>query len=147
MELNSISNPQDYTIYTNLQGLEDLKRQAREDQKAALKPVAQQFEALFLEQILKQSRQVKLDDGWLEGTHIDTYYDMYDKQLAQDLSAKGSLGFADQIVEQLTRSVTGLDQQNTQAWLAKQAKDMDAKLAPTTSQALQQRALLQAVSE
>lgn len=141
MDLSSISKPQDYTIYTNLQGLEDLKRQAREDQRAALKPVAQQFEALFLEQILKQSRQVKLDDGWLEGSHIDTYYDMYDKQLAQDLSAKGSLGFADQIVEQLTSDIPNLDEGKTEAWLAQQQQRIEQRLAPSTEQALKLRSL------
>jgi flagellar protein FlgJ len=141
MDLSSISKPQDYTIYTNLQGLEELKRQAREDQRAALKPVAQQFEALFLEQILKQSRQVKLDDGWLEGSHIDTYYDMYDKQLAQDLSAKGSLGFADQIVEQLTSDIPNLDDGKTEAWLAQQQQRIEQRLAPSTEQALKLRSL------
>ena len=141
MDLSSISKPQDYTIYTNLQGLEELKRQAREDQRAALKPVAQQFEALFLEQILKQSRQVKLDDGWLEGSHIDTYYDMYDKQLAQDLSAKGSLGFADQIVEQLTSDIPNLDEGKTEAWLAQQQQRIEQRLAPSTEQALKLRSL------
>lgn len=125
--MHSLTNtaPQDYTIYSNIQGLEDLKRQAREDERAALKPVAQQFEALFVEMILKQARQVKFDDGWLEGEHADFYLDMYDKQLAQDLSAKGTLGFADQIVKQLTPSIPSLNQQDTQAWLAQRQLKVD----------------------
>lgn len=125
--MQSLANtaPQDYTIYNNIQGLAELKRQAREDQQAALKPVAQQFEALFVEMILKQARQVKFDDGWLDGDHIDTYLDMYDKQLAQDLSAKGTLGFADQILEQLTPAIPSLNQQDTQAWLAQRQVKID----------------------
>lgn len=86
----------------DLQGLDSLKTQAREDQKAALRPVAEQFEAIFLQQILKESRNVSFDDGWLDGEGGDVYKDLYDSQLAQNLSAKGSLGFADLIVEQLT---------------------------------------------
>lgn len=96
--------------YVDIGALNDLKQQAREDQRAALKPVAEQFEALFLEQIFKESRKVKLDDGWLDGSQTDFYKDWHDKQLSQDISAKGSLGFADNIVEQLLPSIPSLDQ-------------------------------------
>ncbi|MBF6058677.1 rod-binding protein [Thiomicrorhabdus heinhorstiae] len=91
-----------YTNYTDLQGFEGLKKQAKQDQQQALKPVAQQFEALFLQQILKEARQVKFDDGFLSGGQSDFYQDWYDKQLAQDLAAKGSIGLADKLVEQLS---------------------------------------------
>lgn len=93
--------PKSYNNYTDIGALNDLKREAREDQKSALRPVAQQFEALFVEQILKEARKVSFDDGWLDGEGGDVYKDWYDKQLAQDLSAKGTLGFADNLVEQL----------------------------------------------
>lgn len=91
-----------YQIATDVQGLHDLKRKAKNDQAEALRPVAEQFEALFLQQILKQSRETKLDDGWLEGGQSDTFRSMHDEQLAQSLSAKGGLGLADTIVKQLT---------------------------------------------
>lgn len=133
-ELNTVTRPQDHTIYTNLNAFEDLKRQAREDQHSVLKPIAQQFEALFLEQILKNSRQVKLDDGWLDGSQAATYYDMYDKQLAQEISAKGSLGFADQIVKQLSSGLPTLDGEKKQQWLEQQSKQIDEKLASSTTQ-------------
>lgn len=141
-DLNSVMRPQDHTIYTNLNAFEDLKRQAREDQHAVLKPVAQQFEALFVEQILKNSRKVKLDDGWLDGSQADTYYDMYDKQLAQEIATKGSLGFADQIVKQLSSGLPTLDGEKKQQWLEQQTKQIDEKLASspsTTQQALAMR--------
>ncbi|BCN92971.1 hypothetical protein THMIRHAM_07560 [Thiomicrorhabdus immobilis] len=91
--------------YANLQGLDGLKQQAREDQRAALKPVAEQFEAIFVQQIFKEARKVSFDDGWLDGNQGDFYKDWHDKQLAQDLAAKGNLGFADKIVEQLLPSI------------------------------------------
>lgn len=138
-DLTSV-RPQDHTIYTNLGALNDLKRQAREDQQSVLRPIAQQFEAMFLEQILKNSRSVKLDDGWLDGSQADSYYDMYDKQLAQDMSAKGSLGFADQIVEQLSASLPKLDEEQQKTWLEEQQKRfesiMPAKSAVSTQDAL-----------
>ena len=99
---------QNHQNYVNIGALNELKVQAREDQKAALKPVAEQFEALFVQQVFKESRKVKLDDGWLDGNQGDFYKDWHDKQLAQDLAAKGSLGFADKIVEQLLPSIPNL---------------------------------------
>lgn len=90
-----------HQVYGGESGLNDLKRKARDDQASALRPVAEQFEALFVNEILKQARKVKLDDGWLDGNKADFYKDWYDKQLSQSISSKGSLGLADKIVEQL----------------------------------------------
>jgi len=139
LDNNFVTRPQDHTIYTNIQGLNDLKRQAREDQEAVLRPVAEQFEALFLEQILKNSRQVQFDDGWLEDGQADTYFDMYDKQMAQDLSAKGSLGLADMIVEQLSQKYPTVKPEDYDTWRAAQ----QAKITEQdTQQALLARPLL-----
>ncbi len=115
-----------YQVYTDLHALNDLKVQARKDQKAALKPVAQQFEALFIEQILKQARKVKLDDGWLDGKQTGFFKDMYDKQLAQSLSTKGSLGLADIMVEQLASKHPVMTQSEYQAYQQKKLENQDA---------------------
>lgn len=88
-------------IYGNGGSFNDLKQTAKHDQREALRPVAEQFEALFLSQILKEARKVKLDDGWLDGDQGEFYKDWYDRQLGQVLSTKGSLGLADKIVEEL----------------------------------------------
>lgn len=103
--ISSAQNVDTAKDYMNLQGLNDLKAKAREDERAALRPVAEQFEALFLQQVLKESRKVSFDEGWLDGKDTDTFKDWHDKQLSQDLSAKGSLGFADKIVEQLAPKI------------------------------------------
>lgn len=105
---SKIDNAKDYM---NLQGLNDLRQKAREDERAALRPVAEQFEALFLNQVLKESRKVSFDEDWLDGKDADFFKDWHDKQLSQDLSAKGSLGLADKIVEQLAPQI-GLQAKN-----------------------------------
>ncbi|MDG6777602.1 rod-binding protein [Thiomicrorhabdus sp. zzn3] len=104
-----------YQNYADIGALNDLKKQAREDERAALRPVAEQFEALFVQQILKEARKVSFDDGWLDGNQGDFYKDWYDKQLAQDLAAKGTLGFADNIVEQLAPRDQGVSKWPTEA--------------------------------
>jgi len=106
---NQATSPKSYHNYVDVHALNDLKKQARDDQRATLRPVAEQFEALFVQQVLKEARKVSFDDGWLDGDSGDFYKDWYDKQLSQDLSAKGTLGFADKIVEQLTPKYLNLD--------------------------------------
>lgn len=85
--------------------LNDLRTVAKEDPREALRPVAEQFEAIFLQQIMKEARKVSFDDGWLDGNQGDFFKDWHDSQLAQTLSTKGSLGLADSIVEQLAPQV------------------------------------------
>ncbi len=92
-----------WEVYANLKGLNDLRKLAHTDQKTALKQVARQFEALFLEMVLKQARKVNFDDEHLMTSERQAFFeDWRDKQLAQDIAAKGSLGLADQLVEQLS---------------------------------------------
>ncbi len=92
-----------WETYTNLKGLNELRQLAHSDEKAALKKVAKQFEALFLEMVLKQARKVNFDDAHLMTSERQAFFeDWRDKQLAQDIASKGSMGLADQLVEQLS---------------------------------------------
>ena len=67
---------------------------------ATLRKVAQQFEALMTQQILKSSRANALGEDLMGGAGLDLYKDMFDQQMAQQISAKG-LGLADVLVQQL----------------------------------------------
>lgn len=126
--------------YANIQGLDALKQQAREDQRSALKPVAEQFEAIFVQQVFKEARKVSFDDGWLDGNQGDFYKDWHDKQLAQDLAAKGTLGFADKIVEQLLPSIPGLTPIKSESQPGSGPNDLVNKEKPhTTNEALSLR--------
>ncbi|MCF6346104.1 MAG: rod-binding protein [Thiomicrorhabdus sp.] len=105
MQPNQASYTEAHHNYADLAALGDLKIKAREDQASVLRPVAEQFEALFVQQILKEARKVSFDDNWLDGNQGDFYKDWYDKQLSLNLSAKGTLGFADNIVKQLSQGI------------------------------------------
>lgn len=83
---------------------------------SALDTAAQEFEALFLQQVLKQMR--KATDA-LSGEHsfksgtLSTYQEFYDQALAQKLAQGKQTGLADMIVKQLSphlpASVSSLD--------------------------------------
>ncbi len=105
MQPNQSSSVQAHHNYADVNALSDLKKQARDDQESVLRPVAEQFEAIFVQQVLKEARNVSFDDGWLDGGQGDFYKDWSDKQLSLNLSSKGTLGFADSIVEQLAKSI------------------------------------------
>lgn len=89
-------------IYANFQGINKLKTAAKQHDKAAAKEVAQQFEALFLQTMLKNMRSANKTVGgdFLSSNQLDTYHDLYDKQLALTLSKSG-VGLADAILKQI----------------------------------------------
>jgi flagellar protein FlgJ len=65
-----------------------------------LRDVAEQFEALFIQQILKQGRAAKLADDILGGEAVDTYTSMLDQERAEQLSKTVNLGIAEALVSQ-----------------------------------------------
>lgn len=89
-------------IYTDFSKLSELKRMSRQDQGAALKEVAKQFEALFVQMVLKQMRQASPGDPIFASDQARFYREMYDRQLALHLAERGGLGIADLLVAQLS---------------------------------------------
>ena len=89
-------------VYTDFSGFAALKAQAREHSPEAIKQVAKQFEGLMLQMMLKSMRDANLGDGLFDSDQVQASQDMYDKQLAISLAARGDLGLAQAIVRQLS---------------------------------------------
>ncbi|MEQ1667985.1 MAG: rod-binding protein, partial [Sulfuriferula sp.] len=83
------------------QGLAELKRAARENSPEAIKTVAKQFEAVFMNMMLKSMRQATPQDGMLDNDQSRLYTSMLDQQLSQNMATKG-LGLADVLARQLS---------------------------------------------
>ena len=94
-------------IYTDFQGFSDLRLAAREDSEAALKEVASQFEAIFIQMMLKSMREANLAEGIFDSQQSEMYMGMFDQQIALDLSVKGAFGIADMMVRQLQNNQLG----------------------------------------
>jgi len=89
----------------DVNGLTALKRQARENSPGAIKAAAQQFEALFLQMVLKSMREATPQDGMFDSDQSRMYQSLMDQQLAQVLTAKGGgTGLAALIEKQLARA-------------------------------------------
>ena len=82
--------------------LAGLKQQARAAPERALAAAAGQFEALFMQMLLKSMREALPQDGPLASETTKMVTGMFDQQLAQQLANKG-LGIADMMVKQLSR--------------------------------------------
>lgn len=119
----------DLNNYHDLGGLQNLRAQANKDpeSKEALKKAAQHFESIFIGMMLKSMREANAvfeKDNPMHSNTTNFFRDMYDQQLATDMSSNGSMGLADLIVQQLSgdsenfkaasvlRNNSGLDRQH-----------------------------------
>ena len=97
--------------YHDFQGLRELKKGAVEDDPEALKEVARQFEALFIQMILKSAREadelVGGEETLLKSKEMSFFQGMLDEQfsiaMTQSSGGKG-LGLADVLVNQLAKA-------------------------------------------
>jgi len=90
-------------VYNDMGALADLRGRARANPNEAVEEVAQQFEALFIQMMLKSMRDAVEDGGLFGSDQLDTYEQMADQQLALDMSSKGGIGLAEALVSQLSR--------------------------------------------
>lgn len=87
---------------TDLGAFAQLKASARANDPEAVRKAAQQFEALFTQQLLKSARAANLGDDVLGGgQQMDFYQDMFDQQMALHLSSGKGMGLADVLVKQM----------------------------------------------
>jgi flagellar protein FlgJ len=91
-------------LATDSRALDQLKRAARDDPRQAAKKVATQFEALFMQMVLKSMREATPRSGLLDSQEQDLYRGMLDQQVAQQIAAKGT-GLSDLIARQLARNL------------------------------------------
>ncbi|MCH1931878.1 flagellar assembly peptidoglycan hydrolase FlgJ [Shewanella sp. A25] len=97
--------------FLDLGSLDSLRAQAQKDEKGALKQVAQQFEGVFIQMLMKSMRDANAafeSDSPLNSQYTKFYEQMRDQQLSLDLSDKGVLGIADLMVQQLSPESSGM---------------------------------------
>ncbi|WP_122734681.1 rod-binding protein, partial [Pseudomonas viridiflava] len=101
-----ISTPVDSGAYTDVNRLASLKH-GDKDSVANQKKVAQEFESLFVSQMLKAMRsanEVLAKDNPMNTAATRQYQDMYDQQLAVTLSTRGNgIGLQDVLMRQLSK--------------------------------------------
>ena len=119
--------------YLDFDGLGQLKGQARQDAKGAIRETAQQFEALFLQMMMKSMRESIVKSELSESNTMETFEGMFDKEVSVQLAKKNSMGLADMLVKNIEQQQAN---QATTAEILKQRQDPAAFNASAKSMPL-----------
>ncbi|SEQ11988.1 flagellar protein FlgJ [Ectothiorhodospira magna] len=88
--------------YTDMHGLAELRARTQSGSVEAADEVARQFEALFIQQMLKSMRAAMPTDGGLTGEHTRFFEGMFDQQIALDMAQGQGIGLREQVMRELT---------------------------------------------
>lgn len=88
----------------DMNNLTALKGAVKKDDPQALKSAAQQFEALFLQMVLKSMRDATPRESMFDSEQTRMFESLLDQQMAQVMSTKNGTGLAALIEKQLART-------------------------------------------
>ena len=83
----------------------DLNKLNSDNKLKELKKISNQFESIFVNQILKQARQNKINNGLFDSEAINTFNSMIDEQYSEILSKKTNFGISDALFNQFKAQV------------------------------------------
>lgn len=89
--------------YTDVQGLNTLRTQARAQDPEALRATAKQFETIFTKMMLQSMRDARLGEDIFGSSAGDMYQSMFDDQIALEMSQGHGIGIAEMLLAQLKR--------------------------------------------
>ncbi|VAW97462.1 Flagellar protein FlgJ [peptidoglycan hydrolase] [hydrothermal vent metagenome] len=91
--------------YTDFSQFAEMRLNAKQDPNASLQEVARQFESIFINMVMKSMRDASFGDPLFDSNQSDMYQEMFDKQIALDMSKGKGLGLADALVVQMRQYV------------------------------------------
>ena len=89
----------------DVQAVNGLRISAKKDGQAGLEAAARQFEALFMNMMLKAMRDATPQDDLMDSEQSRLYTSMLDQQLSQNMASRG-VGLADVMIRQLRGGLT-----------------------------------------
>lgn len=89
------------SLAIDAKGIESLKQSARQNSPDSLKAAAKQFEALFMNMIMKSMREATPQEGVFDNQQTKMYTSMLDQQMSQSMANKG-IGLAEVLIRQLS---------------------------------------------
>ena len=82
--------------------LSGLRTRVAKDPEGALKETARQFEAIFLDMMLKSMRTAAPGDSLLDSSETKIFTGLLDHEFARKLADRGGIGLADLMMRQLS---------------------------------------------
>lgn len=101
---NNVTNPAD-GLAIDANSINGLRSSAKQNSPEALKGAAKQFEAMFLNMVMKSMRDATPQDGPFDNQQTKMFTSMLDQQMSQNLAQRG-VGLADVLIRQLSNSLT-----------------------------------------
>lgn len=99
--MNNASPDNSASLAMDVQSLARLRLDAKQNGPKALQDTARQFEALFLNMMIKSMRQASPTGETSAGQDAQMYTSMLDQQLSQTMAKRG-IGLADYLLRQMT---------------------------------------------
>ena len=128
-QLSSISAPQ-IGAATDFSRFSAMRAEARRDPNQSFTAVAKEFEALFIQLMLKASREATNESGLFNSRELKIFREMLDQQVALAMAEQGGLGF-----ETVLRSQLGLSSEQPHAGSLKlpERVDFPPRVAPAAT--------------
>ena len=101
-ESTNISSAKSYNDFT---ALGELRGKAQRNDAGAMRESAEQFEALFIQMMLKSMREASgaMKSDLLHNNAQETFEGMYDKEISMQMAKRNALGFSDVVVKNLSQ--------------------------------------------
>jgi len=99
---NSINDSVNQSLAADPKALESLSARAGHDPKAAVREVSQQFEAMFMNSLLKTMRETHFDDED-QSSEMQTYRGLLDQQMVQSMTSGSGMGLARVLQQQISK--------------------------------------------
>lgn len=102
--MSDLSTQNASSTYLDFNALTRLKGEASQDPSKAIRKTSEQFEAYFIQQMMKTMRESIEKSDLVEGGNMAQYQDLMDKELSLEMVKRGGLGVANMMERQLTRA-------------------------------------------
>ena len=109
--LNNASSATDLSgkLALDIKDMGSLRQSARAGSPEALKTAATQFEAMFVNMMMKSMREATPQDGLMDNQQTKMFTTMLDQQTSQNIAKKG-IGLADVLIRQLSKTAAAQSQ-------------------------------------
>jgi Rod binding domain-containing protein len=101
-EFTNINSAKSYNDFT---ALGELRGKAQRNDAGAMRESAEQFEALFIQMMLKSMREASsaMKSDLLHNNAQETFEGMYDKEISMQMAKRNALGFSDVVIKNLSQ--------------------------------------------
>jgi Rod binding domain-containing protein len=101
--MSDLSTPTS-SSYLDFNALARLKGEAARDPSKAIRQTSEQFEAYFIQQMMKTMRESIDKSELVDGGNMDMYQDLMDKEVSLQMVKRGGMGLADMMERQMLRA-------------------------------------------